>query len=83
MALSRIGPDLTHFASRHTFGGGLFPNNDPTLARWIKNAKKMKPGALMLVVGVGEYSPDLKGPVTAGLTDAQIADVVAYLRSLK
>lgn len=83
MAMSPIGPNLTHFASRHTFGGGLFPNDDPTLARWIKNAKKMKPGALMLVAGVGEYSPDLKGPVTAGLTDAQIADVVAYLRSLK
>lgn len=83
MAVSNIGPNLTHFASRHTLGGGLFPNNDPTLARWIKNAKAMKPGALMLVVGVGEYSPDLKGPVTAGLTDAQIADVVAYLRSLK
>jgi cytochrome c oxidase subunit II len=83
MALSRIGPDLTHFASRHTLGGGLFPNDDPTLARWIKNARAMKPGALMLVVGIGEYSPDLKGPVTAGLTDAQIADVVAYLRALK
>lgn len=83
MAMSNIGPNLTHFASRHTLGGGLFPNNDTTLARWIKNAKAMKPGALMLVVGVGEYSPDLKGPVTAGLTDAQIADVVAYLRSLK
>lgn len=83
MAIGNLGPNLTHFASRHTLGGGLFPNNAPTLARWIKNAKAMKPGALMLVVGVGEYSPDLKGPVTAGLTDAQIADVVAYLRSLK
>jgi len=82
-ALSAIGPNLTHFASRHTLGGGLFPNDDQHLARWIKNARAMKPGAQMLVVGIGEYSPDLKGPVTAGLTDAQIADVVAYLRSLK
>jgi cytochrome c oxidase subunit 2 len=82
-AVSTVGPNLTHFASRHTLGGGLFPNDDHHLARWIKNAKAMKPGALMLVVGIGEYSPDLKGPVTAGLTDAQIADVVAYLRSLK
>ncbi len=83
MALSPIGPNLTHFASRHTLGGGLFPNDAPTLARWVKNAKKMKPGALMNVIGIGEYDPILKGPVTAGLTDAQIADVVAYLRSLK
>jgi cytochrome c oxidase subunit 2 len=83
MAMSPIGPNLTHFASRHTLGGGLFPNDAPTLARWVKNAKKMKPGALMNVIGIGEYDPILKGPVTAGLTDAQIADVVAYLRSLK
>ena len=83
MALSTIGPNLTHFASRHTLGGGLFPNDDRHLARWIKNAKAMKPGALMNTIGVGEYDPILKGPVTAGLTDAQIADVVAYLRSLK
>lgn len=83
MAMSNVGPNLTHFASRHTLGGGLFPNDDQHLARWIKNAKAMKPGALMNVIGVGEYDPILKGPVTAGLTDAQIADVVAYLRSLK
>ena len=49
----------------------------------MKNARKMKPGVLMNVIGIGEYDPNLKGPVTAGLTDAQIADVVAYLRSLK
>lgn len=83
MAMSAIGPNLTHFGTRHTLGGGLYPNDDRHLARWIKNAKAMKPGALMNVIGIGEYEPILKGPVTAGLTDAQIADVVAYLRSLK
>ena len=83
MAVSNVGPNLTHFASRHTLGGGLFPNDDHHLARWIKNAKALKPGAQMNVIGIGEYDPILKGPVTAGLTDAQIADVVAYLRALK
>jgi len=83
MAVSQIGPSLTHFATRHTLGGGLFPNDDHHLARWIKNAKKMKPGVLMNTVGIGEYDPILKGPVTAGLSDIQIANVVAYLRSLK
>lgn len=82
-AVSTIGPNLTHIGSRHTIGGGLFPNDDHHLARWIKNAKLMKPGAQMNVIGVGEYEPLLKGPVVMGLTDAQIADVVAYLRSLK
>ena len=79
-----LGPNLTHFASRHTLGGGLFPNDDRHLARWIKNAKRMKPGALMNTVGLGEYDPVLKRNVEqGGLTDQQIADLVAYLRSLK
>jgi cytochrome c oxidase subunit II len=84
MAISPIGPNLTHVASRHTIGGGLFPNDGAHLARWIKNAKKMKPGALMNVIGIGEYDPILKRPVSqGGLTDQQIADVVAYLMALK
>ena len=83
MAVSTIGPNLTHVASRHTIGGGLFPNDAPTLARWIKNAQKMKPGALMNVIGRGEYDVRLKTTVDAGLDDKQIADVVAYLRLLK
>lgn len=83
MAVSPIGPNLTHIASRHTIGGGLFPNDAPTLARWIKNAQKMKPGALMNVVGRGEYDVRLKMTIDAGLDDKQIADVVAYLRLLK
>jgi len=77
------GPNLSHFGSRHTFGGGLFTNNAPNLARWIKNAQIMKPGATMNTFGIGEYSPLIKANVTAGLTDAEIADIVAYLLSLK
>jgi cytochrome c oxidase subunit 2 len=84
VATSTIGPNLTHIATRHTIGSGLFPNDAPTLARWIKNAPKMKPGVTMLTIGRGEYNPTLKTTVTqGGLTDAQIADVVAYLMSLK
>lgn len=81
---SPIGPDLTHLASRHTIAGGLFPNDAKHLAYWIKNAVAMKPGAKMQVVGKGEMDPILKKPVsTGGLTDEQIADIVAYLRTLK
>jgi len=79
-----IGPNLTHLASRHTIAGGLYPNEPNVLARWIKNAKAMKPGALMNTFGIGEYDPILKRPVSqGGLTDQQIADVVAYLQTLK
>lgn len=84
MAVSQIGPNLTHVASRHTIAGGLFPNDARHLARWIKNARKMKPGSAMQTLGLNEYDPILKRNVTAGgLTDAQIADVVAYLMALK
>ena len=85
-----LGPDLTHVGSRHTIGAGLFPNDAAHLARWIKNARKMKPqwmgSATMLTLGLGELDPITKTTVTAaqgGLTDPQIADIVAYLMSLK
>lgn len=82
-AVSNIGPDLTHVASRHTIASGLYRNDGPTLARWIKNARHMKPGSIMNTIGRGEYDPIMKVTVTAGLDDRQIADVVAYLMSLK
>ena len=77
------GPNLTHIASRHTIAGGLFPNDPHHLARWIKNAQKMKPGAKMNVIGKGEFDVNLQTVQTAGLDDRQIADVVAYLMTLK
>ncbi|MBX7118899.1 MAG: cytochrome c oxidase subunit II [Gemmatimonadaceae bacterium] len=82
-AVSNIGPDLTHIASRHTIAGGLYRNDGPTLARWIKNARHMKPGSIMYTIGRGEYDPILKTTQQAGLDDRQIADVVAYLMALK
>lgn len=79
-----IGPDLTHIASRHTIAAGLFPNDDAHLARWIKNSRVMKPGSMMQTLGRGLTDPILKMTVTAGgLTDEQIADIVAYLKTLK
>jgi len=82
-AVSTIGPNLTHVASRHTIASGLYRFDGPTLARWIKNARHLKPGAIMNTIGKGEYDPILKSTMTAGLDDRQIADVVAYLMSLK
>jgi cytochrome c oxidase subunit 2 len=79
-----VGPDLTHVGSRYTLAAGLYPNDARHLALWIKNSVKMKPGSLMGVLGKGEWNPMTKSPVDAGgLTDQEIADVVAYLQSLK
>ena len=81
--IGKIGPDLTHVASRHTIGAGLFPNDRKHLTAWIKNSRTMKPGNLMPTLGIGQYDPFLKTTVGVGLNDQQIADIVAYLQALK
>ena len=84
MMVSIIGPNLTHIASRTTIAGGLYPNDKQHLGLWIKNARLMKPGALLMpTLGKDQYDPILKSPYNMGLTDQQIADVVAYLQALK
>jgi cytochrome c oxidase subunit 2 len=77
------GPDLTHVGTRNTIAGGLFPNDTRHLALWIKNSRAMKPGVLMPTQGKGQYDPVVKATMGIGLTDQQIADVVAYLQALK
>lgn len=78
------GPNLSHFGTRHTFAGGLYPSDAKHLAVWLKNAPVMKPGSIMPTLGIGMYNPIMKANVTAGgLTDPQIADLVAYLLALK
>ena len=77
------GPNLTHFATRHTFAGGIYRSDARMLARWVKNAEHMKPGSLMTTLGAGQYWPSMKQTRTTGLDDRQIADIVAYLMALK
>ncbi len=79
------GPNLTHFGTRHTFGAGLYRLDAKSLALWIKNAPAMKPGAAMPTFGIGEYNALIKQTIaaSAGLDDRQIADIIAYLLSLK
>lgn len=86
MSISKVGPNLTHLATRHTIAAGLYPNDAKHLAMWIKNSRAMKPGSLMQTIGDGQYDPILKKDATVptgALTDAQIADIVAYLQALK
>ncbi len=86
MAQSPIGPNLTHVGSRYTIAGSIYPNDTEHLRLWIKNAQMMKPGVIMPTIGIGQIDPRTKmtaSPSTGGLTDQQIADVVAYLQALK
>jgi cytochrome c oxidase subunit 2 len=83
-AIGTTGPNLTHVGSRSTIAAGRYPNTAAYLALWIKNARLMKPGVIMPTLGLDEYDPQLKTKVTTGgLTDQQIADIVAYLSVLK
>lgn len=82
-ALNLVGPNLTHFGSRHDIAGGVLMwdpascqvvngqlvNKDACgLYKWLQNPQAIKPGSDMVI-----------GP----LTDTQIAQLVAYLETLK
>ena len=65
----RVGPDLTHFASRRRFAGGTFRVDDEAqLKQWLRNPQAVKAGSQM---------PNL------GLSDNQINALTAYLYSLE
>jgi cytochrome c oxidase subunit 2 len=83
MMLGQIGPNLTHIGTRNTIAGGLYPNDTKHLSLWIKNARAMKPGVVMPTLGKGQFDPVTKASLPMGLTDEQIADIVAYLQALK
>ncbi len=68
LSAGRIGPDLTHFASRKRFAGELLDSTPDNVAKWIENPDHMKPGALM---------PNL------GMTSEQSKALAAYLLTLK
>jgi cytochrome c oxidase subunit II len=46
-ARGTLGPDLTHFGSRHTIGAGTLPNTRGNLGGWIVNSQTAKPGNRM------------------------------------
>jgi cytochrome c oxidase subunit 2 len=67
-AKGTLGPNLTHFASRGSFAGGMLENTPDNLARWLADPQALKPGNDM---------PNLK------LTPDQVNALVAFLESLK
>lgn len=67
-AQGRIGPDLTHLASRSRIGAGTLPNTRGNLAGWITNSQALKPGNQM---------------PTMTLTPTELRDILAYLETLK
>ena len=67
-ANARLGPDLTHFASRARIAAGARPNDAANLAAWIADPQGIKPGTRM--------------PATP-LSGTDLNALVAYLGHLK
>jgi cytochrome c oxidase subunit 2 len=83
LAVGMIGPNLTHVGSRIAIAAGMYVNDKPHLSRWIKNARIMKSGVLMPTLGKGQYDQQTKATTPSGLSDQQVAELVAYLQALK
>ncbi len=67
-ASGRLGPDLTHIASRETIGSGILPNTRGNLAGWIINSQTIKPD---------NHMPPMD------LTAAQLQALLDYMATLK
>jgi cytochrome c oxidase subunit 2 len=67
-AQGKIGPNLTHFASRTSFAGSSLENTPDNVTKWLQDPQAIKPGNLM---------PNLH------LSQEQISQLVAFLESLK
>ena len=71
-AEARTGPDLTYFAQRKKFAGYMIDNDinesAENVSAWLKDPQAVKPGAQM---------PNLN------LSDQDVTDLVAYLRTLQ
>ena len=65
---ARVGPDLTHLASRRTLASGTLDNTRGNLAAWIENPDRLKPGTTM-------------PPVP--LDGASLGALLAYLETLR
>lgn len=66
--MAGAGPDLTHLASRSTLAAGTLPNTRGSLAGWISDPQRIKPGSRM--------------PPTR-LPPDQLEDLLTYLESLR
>ena len=65
---SRVGPELTHIATRPTIAAGTLEMNRGNLAGWVVDAQSIKPGSHM--------PPN-------SLTSEELDALLAYLESLK
>lgn len=68
-AKSTVGPDLTHFGSRHSLGAGIYSNNRESVMAWLRTTEQIKPGVHM--------------PNFYSLSEPQLDALTAYLEQLQ
>jgi cytochrome c oxidase subunit II len=68
-AHGRLGPDLTHLASRRTLAAGSLGNDTRTIRAWLAAGSALKPGNRM--------------PSYAHLETATLDAITAYLATLR
>jgi cytochrome c oxidase subunit 2 len=66
----KVGPNLSHFATRTSFAGSIFENNDINLRRWLRDPQGEKPGNKMVIPG-GPLKPD------------EVTELITYLNTLR
>ncbi|MGI9146265.1 MAG: c-type cytochrome [Chloroflexota bacterium] len=67
-AQAKVGPNLTHFATRTTLAGSVLDRTPANVRLWLKDPPAVKPGSIM---------PNL------GLNDHELDVLVAYLQSMQ
>ncbi len=75
-AEGRIGPDLTLFGERTTVGAGIMEATDENVRAWVTDVRSVKP------IPPPEERPGVMPTFADTLSEAQVADVVTYLKSL-
>lgn len=79
------GPDLSFFGTRRTLGAGMWEGAEAErmLIPWLANSPGVKPGSLMPPYNGATYK--VNGQVQKGgvLTEQELSDIAAYLRSLR
>ena len=68
-AVGKVGPNLTHFASRTTLASALLDNDadGKNLRKWLSNPQAVKPGALMPNLNLSPEALDKLVPYLEGL----------------
>ncbi|MEX2323537.1 MAG: cytochrome c oxidase subunit II [Acidimicrobiia bacterium] len=78
--VAELAPNLTHFASRTSFGGASISNTREHLRQWLRNPSSLKP---MTPERNDVSSGRILGMPSLGLTEQQIDELIAFLEGLE